>query len=67
MLKWVVSLIALAGVITTWIVIPNVANGQSWAMPVMISVIVNAAEQKVKKLTKGENGEVTSSDFVKAE
>ena len=40
MLKWVVSLIALAGVITTWIVIPNVANGQSWAMPVMISVIV---------------------------
>ena len=28
---------------------------------------LDAAEQKVKKLTKGEGGEVTSSDFVKAE
>ena len=39
-LKWVVSLIALAAVIAVWIVIPNVAKDQSWAMPVMISSIV---------------------------
>lgn len=38
--KWIVSMIALAGVIVTWIVIPNVAGGESWSMPVMISVIV---------------------------
>ena len=28
---------------------------------------LDTAEQKVKKLTKGADGEVTSSDFVKAE
>ena len=39
-LKWVVSLLALAAVITIWIVIPNVAGGESWSMPVMISSIV---------------------------
>ena len=39
-LKWVVSLLALAAVITIWIVIPNVAGKESWSMPVMISSIV---------------------------
>ena len=39
-LKWVISLVALAAVIATWILIPNVAGNQSWSMPVMISVIV---------------------------